>query len=53
MKHEDGYCDACGAALGETWLTLSGKEFCRPCAVGGSKPAIRIAAKPEARDDGR
>jgi hypothetical protein len=52
--HEDGYCDRCGCKLVATaWLTFGGEEFCESCAVGNFTPAVRVATKPEARDDGR
>jgi hypothetical protein len=53
MKHEDGYCDECGAQLAYGWLTFDGRELCETCAVAGGNQAVRIPAKPNARDDGR
>jgi hypothetical protein len=53
MRHEDGYCDGCGAEAPELWLTMDGLELCRGCAVDEESTAVRVATKPEARDDGR
>jgi hypothetical protein len=53
MEHEDGYCDSCGAEADEAWLTVQGEALCRDCATGALATAVRVAARPEARDDGR
>jgi hypothetical protein len=54
MQHEDGYCDTCGAELTDVaWLTFDGRENCGPCATSELNGAVRVARKPEARDDGR
>lgn len=53
MEHEDGYCDACGAAADEAWLTVQGEALCRDCATSTLAVSTRVASKPEARDDGR
>lgn len=51
--HEDGYCDECGAELEVAWLTFDGQELCQACAMRELRPSVRVATKPEARDDGR
>jgi RNA polymerase-binding transcription factor DksA len=54
MKQEDGYCDDCGAELGEVgWMTLAGEVLCAECGVARPIGFERKATKPEARDDGR
>lgn len=53
MRHEDGYCDSCGAEADEAWLTVEGHALCRDCATSTFTAAVRVATKPEARDDGR
>jgi len=53
MKHEDGYCDACGAEVPDAPLqiTVDGSQVCEACVL--NPPAPRVAKRPEARDDGR
>lgn len=55
MEHQDGYCDRCGAMLlgVVAWLTFMGEEICHDCATSSLESAVRVARKPEARDDGR
>lgn len=54
MKHEPGYCDACGAIAGTAWLTIDGDELCEDCARARLAHTVATSArKPEARDDGR
>lgn len=53
MNHEDGYCDACGAELGDAppQLTIEGEALCVACVE--ARPEARHPRHPEARDDGR
>lgn len=53
MRHEDGYCDACGAEVDEPQLTFDGFALCATCASREPVPTVRVATRPEARDDGR
>lgn len=53
MRHEDGFCDACGAALEDSpvQLTVDGLELCSICAA--APELARHPRHPEARDDGK
>lgn len=53
MKHEDGYCDKCGAEVDVLWLNMFGEALCETCALTAAERVGYIARKPEARDDGR
>ena len=53
VEHEDGFCDECGADMRDfvAQLTVDGRAVCITCATAGTP--IRVAKRPEARDDGR
>lgn len=53
MQHEDGHCDGCGCEIDVVQLTVDGRELCEACVAGEPAPRVRVASKPEARDDAR
>jgi hypothetical protein len=53
MEHQDGYCDRCGCEVDDVQLTFDGLAICDSCSRNEVYAPIRVAKKPEARDDGR
>lgn len=53
MRHQDGYCDECGAEVDAVQLTADGRELCPEC-VRGASGSKGDAPKPNgAYGDGR
>ena len=45
MKHEDGYCDRCGAELETAQLTVDGLELCETCSSSSTAPKLEDKAQ--------
>lgn len=53
MQHERDYCDECGCKPDSLQLTIGGRWLCIGCVLDAAVPAVRVARRREARDDGK